>query len=261
MREERSWRVESKWWLSSFAALMAVLLVFRALATVYSFIFTSTSQRVLAGVSDQYSAAIGMELFWPIAVVLAFYPFLAAAAIGFRLLVPTFAGVPPRAVGAVVTTWPVALGGFLVSSDMGIAVFFGAVGVAWALTMPLPKKTLFSVDPVRGGALLGLAFGAFAIWDGMLIAIIWCAWRLYRNNSAEVAATALCAAIVPGLLILGELPTASTDVQALYLVAEVLILACLALAGFVLSRRPRIGTSSRDESEDPPEAMDEAAGA
>ncbi|MGA3030594.1 MAG: hypothetical protein ABSE58_07660 [Candidatus Limnocylindrales bacterium] len=259
MSEERSWRVESRWWLSSFAALMAVLLVFRALATVYSFVFTSASQRTLAGVSDQYSAAIGIELFWPVAVLLVFYPFLAAAAVGFRLLVPTFAGAPPRAVAAVVTTWPVALGGFLISSDMGIAIFFAAVGLAWALTMPLPKETLLTVDPVRGGAILGLAFGAFAIWDGMLVAIIWCAWRLYRNNSAEVAATALCAAIVPGLLILNELPTSSTDVQALYLVAEVLILACLALAGFVLSRRPRIDARSPDESEDQARRIDETA--
>lgn len=259
MSEERSWRIESKWWLSSFAALMAVLLVFRALATVLLLVFTSSSQRALAGVSDQYSAAVGIELFWPVAVLLVFYPFLTAAAVGFRLLVPTFAGAPPRAVAAVVTTWPVALGGLLISSDIWTAIFFGAVGLAWSLTMPLPKRTLLTIDPVRGGAILGLAFGAFAIWDGMLVAIIWCAWRLYKNHAAEATATALCAAIVPGLLILTELPKSSGDVQALYLVAEVLILACLALAGSILSRRPRRETSSPDEGEVRAEAVNHTA--
>ncbi|MFI5258702.1 MAG: hypothetical protein ACHQ01_03710 [Candidatus Limnocylindrales bacterium] len=244
MTEERSWRLESKWWLSSFATLMAVLMAFRAVATVASLVVASPSQQALAGVSDQYGAAIGIELFWPVAAVLVFYPFFAAAAIGFRLLVPTFAGAPPRAVAAVVTTWPVALGAFLISADPAATVFFGAVGLVWGLTMPLPKRTLMTADPVKGGAILGLAFGAFALWDGMLIAIVWCAWRLYKNNAAEEAATALCAAFVPGLLILNQLPTSSPDISALYLTAEVLILACLSLAGFVLSRRPGVAASA-----------------
>lgn len=259
MSEERSWRVESKWWLSSFATLMAVLLAFRAVATVASLVLTSSSQQTLAGVSDTYGAAIGIELFWPVAAVLVFYPFFGAAAIGYRLLVPTFAGAPPRAVAAVVTTWPVALGAFLISSDAAVTIFFGAVGLAWALAMPLPRKTLLSDDPLKGGAMLGLAFGAFALWDGMLVAIVWCAWRLYRRNSLEVAATALFSAIVPGLLILDELPTASHDTQAFYLTAEVLILAGLSLAGVVTSRLLHAEPGPTDDGEDATDAAVEAA--
>jgi len=256
MREQRSWRVEIKWWLSSFVALLAVLLVFGLIKAGLSLATISAADLVVAGVTNPGETAIGWAGWWPIAALLVFYPYFVGAAIGFRLLVPAFAGAPPRAVAAVVTTWPLALGAALVSLDVASTLLFAAVGVAWGLTMPMPRQTVLSNNPVKGGATVGLAFGAFAQTLGVEWAIVWCVLRLFRGKTLEVAATAICAAIIPALLLMSELPHASRTATGMYVTAEVLMLAGLSLAGFILWNRSQGDSDSDDDVDD--EAIDAA---
>ena len=256
MGEEAAWRTEVKWWLSSFATLMPVLLGYRALATVGSFATTSGNQLDVAGVTDRYGAAVGLELVWPISVILVFFPFLTIAALGFRLLVPDSENARPRALAVAVATWPLALGAGLVSIDLVGVLFFAAVGATWGLTMPLPRRTLLSADPIKGGLVVGLAFGAFLLLEGVLWGIVWCAWRIYQGESAEVIATAAGAAVVPSLLIVDELRTPAQGGVALDFAVEVLGLIGLSIAAVVVARlrRREAEAAARLENEAPTDA-------
>ena len=187
----------------------------------------------MSGIADPYGDALGQAIRWLISVVFVYWAFLFAGALGFRLLVPTFAGAPPRAVAVVVTAWPIALGAQLIGQDLLPTLFFAAVGVVWGLTMPLPKRTVFSDGPIRGGAIVGLAFGAIGAVIGVEWAILWCAIRLFRRKSLEAAATAICAAIMPALFLATQLPHASLSANAIYVIVEVMILGVLALIGFI----------------------------
>jgi hypothetical protein len=115
--------------------------------------------------------------------------------------------------------------------------------------MPLPKKTLLSDDPILGGAIIGLAFGALAGLVLTEFAIAWCAVRLLRGKTIEVTAAAICAALIPALFTVTQLPHASLSANAVYVMGEVLILGCLALIGFV-RWMVVVDDDPEDESED-----------
>src|ERR1035437_4213433 len=115
MTEERSWRVEIKWWISAFAALLATLAVFALILAVISLATARRADLTAADITDPLGDAIGKAMMWPIAEVLNFPAFMFAAALAFRLLVPTFAGVPPRTMAMIVMSWPIGLGFPIVS--------------------------------------------------------------------------------------------------------------------------------------------------
>jgi hypothetical protein len=248
MREERSWRVEIKWWISAFAALLATLAIFALLKAVLSLATTSQAYLTAAGVTDPLGDAIGKATTWPIAEIFAFYPFMFAAALGFRLLVPTFAGVPPRTMAVIVMSWPIGLGSLLVSGDVPFSLFLVAVAVVWALVIPMPRRTVLTDNPVWGGAIVGLALGTFSPMLGLEWAIAWSALRLYRRKTIEVAATALCAGIVPSLFLASQLRAGAHSSSTLYITAEVLVLALLSLAGFI--RWEFFSGDDEDETDD-----------
>ena len=249
MDSDRKWRPELKWWLSSFAALLAALLIFSLIKAVLSLATINLTDLAVAGVTDPYGGVIGDAVVWSISALVVLWAFLLAAALSFRLLVPTFAGVPPRTVAMVVTTLPVALGAQLVGQDLANTIFFAGVGILWALMMPMPKKTLLSDDPVIGGAIVGLAFGAFAGVVLIEFAIAWCVIRLLRGKTIEATATAICAAMMPALFLATQLPHASLSGNAIYVMVEVMVLGVLALIGFVRSMM-----LIDDEDEDPQDA-------
>ncbi len=238
MNEESSWRVELKWGLSAFAALMAVLLVFSQIKMVLSIGMVPAADLAQFGVTDEYRDSLGLATWWPLFITLALYPFFAAAALGFRLLVATFAGAPPRAVAAIATTWPIVVGATLIWRQPIVVLFFASLAIVWSQVMPLPKKTLLSQNQIVGAVVIGLAFGAFARWDSTLIAILWCAWRLHKSQELEASATALAAALLPALIVVRNLLVGSRSLE-LYTTVEVLILAAIAIGGVLLSRSPR----------------------
>jgi hypothetical protein len=233
MIKERSWRVEIKWWISAFAALLATLAIFALIKAVLSLATTSQADLAAAGITDPLGDAIGKATTWPIAAVFAFYPFMFAAALGFRLLVPTFAGVPPRTMAVIVMSWPIGLGSLLVSGDVPFSLFLVATAIVWALVMPMPKRTVLTDEPVRGGIIVGLALGTFSPLLGLEWAIAWSALRLYRRKTIEVAVTALCAGMVPTLFLVSQLRLGTRSPSTLYITAEVFILALLSLVGFI----------------------------
>jgi hypothetical protein len=233
MTEERSWRVEIKWWISAFAALLATLAIFALILAVFSLATTSQADLAKAGITDPLGDAIGKAMMWPIAEVFAFPAFMLAAALAFRLLVPTFAGVPPRTMAMIVMSWPIGLGSLVVSSDVPFSLFLVAIAIVWALVIPMPKRTVLTDNPVKGGIIVGLTLGALSPILTLILAIVWCALRLYRRKSLEVAATAMCAAIVPALFLASQLRQGTRGANAVEITIEVLILAALSLAGFI----------------------------
>jgi ABC-type transport system involved in multi-copper enzyme maturation permease subunit len=248
IKPQDSWLIEIKWWLSAIMTLMPVLLVAGVISSLGVLALVNVE-----GVSDRYSIVIGGALRWAAVVPLYLAAFMVSALLGCRLLVPTFAGAPPRGVAVVMATWPLALGAGLVWSQIAGVFLFAAIGVAWALMMPLPRKSLLATDSLRDAAIVGLAFSTLVVWQGPLWAIMWCAWRLYRNKPLEVAVTAACAAIMPILLILSELRNSQGSVTGGFVV-EVLILLALVVAGLALWKFPR----SERELEDEDEEYDEA---
>jgi hypothetical protein len=228
-RDREWWLAELNFALSCFAALMAVLLVFCSAEGVAQAIRDQSNP-------DRIGAAFAVSLGTPLARAELFAPFMLGSFVGFRFLVPTFAGAPPRVVAAIVVTWPLVFAGFFEYGDPLIGLWFGAIGLAWGLTMPLPSKNLFVYGPVVGGAIVGLAFGALAQPSlGLEVAILWCALRLYQRHMDEVAATAIAAALVPGLLALHDLPAARFTGNSVYLTTEIAILLALATAALVFS--------------------------
>jgi len=228
-RDREWWLAELNFALSCFAALMAVLLVFAAVDGV------SLAIRDTAN-NDRIAEAIAWTLGSPLPRAEQLAPFFLGSFIGFRLLVPTLAGAPPRVVAVIVVTWPLAFAGFFLYASLSSAIWFGAIGVAWALLMPLPSKSLLVYGPVVGGAIAGLAFGSFAQPSlGLEVAIVWCAWRLYRRHLDEVAATAIAAALVPAILAAHDLPALRFTGQAVYVTTEIAVLLALATAALVFS--------------------------
>jgi hypothetical protein len=231
-RDREWWLAELTFALSAFAALMAVLLVFAAIDGV------SLAIRDTAN-SDRFAEAIAWTLVTPVQWLnVPFAQFFLASFLGFRLLVPTFAGAPPRTVAVIVVTAPLAFAGFINYGDASSALWFGAIGVVWAFTMPLPSKSLLTHGNVVGGIIAGLAFSSFSFAQpqlGLEAAILWCAWRLYRRHMDEVAATAIAAAFVPAILAAHDLPALHFTGQAVLLTTEVAILMGIAAAALLVS--------------------------
>jgi hypothetical protein len=230
-RDREWWLAELNFALSAFAALMAVLLVFAAVEGVSKAI-TDTAN------PDRIAEAIAWTLVTPQAWAVQFAPFFLGSFIGFRLLVPTLAGAPPRTVALLVVTWPLAFAGFFEYGNLSSGIWFGAMGVAWGLVIPLPSKNLLAYGPVLAGILAGLAFSSFSFAQpklGLEAAIVWCAWRLYRRHFDEVAATAIAAVFVPAVLAAHDLPAGRFTGEAVLLTTEVAILLALATAALVFS--------------------------
>jgi hypothetical protein len=246
MKEERSWLSEIQWWLSSVAALLAILLLVRLVAAGGSIAPASTPS---GNIGDRF----GLEFLWPIAAIVVLSPFVLTSALGFRLLVPTFRSVPPRKVGVLVATWPIVLGVVLLTLDPISLLIFATVGIAWGLAMPLPKQTLLTGRPILGGVIAGLAFATLAPWDGLLVAFAWCLWRL-RSNPAQAAATAAAAAVLPAIFLALELPGAPDASPVPSATLEVIMLAGVAVAGVVMWRRPPLPDA--DAGADRPAAAD-----
>ncbi|HEY5486916.1 MAG TPA: hypothetical protein VIK06_04645 [Candidatus Limnocylindrales bacterium] len=231
-RDREWWLAELNFALSCFAALMAVLMVFAAIDGI------SLAIRDTAN-GDRIAEAIAWTLVTPVHWVdVPFAQFFLASFLGFRLLVPTFAGAPPRTVALIVVTGPLAFAGLANYGNVSSALWFGAIGVSWALIMPLPSKSLLVYGPVVGGIIAGLAFSSFSFAQpklGLEAAIVWCAWRLYRRHLDEVAATAIAAAFVPAVLAAHDLPAGRFTGAAVLLTTEVAILLALATAALVFS--------------------------
>lgn len=238
MEEEPKWMIETKWILSAVATLLAILVVFWGLIGVWGSFATalSPSQSLSSfGGQDRIRDVLGMAIDLPIRLIVILPLYFLGALLGFRLLVPTFAGVPPRLVGTICTTWPIALGAVYAFADpLGILLITGT-GVAWGLLMPLPRKNLLDYGPLVGGAIIGLAFAPIAYIVGLLPAIIWTAWRLYRRHAEEVIVTAFCAALLPGILALHDLSSAGHGLPAAFTVIQIVMLLAIGIAGAIMS--------------------------
>jgi hypothetical protein len=227
MRPERNSVTELKWWISSAASLLAVLVPFLLVGGVITALNDPAS-------TDRFNVVIGLGIYGPVQTAVQIWPFIVSAALGVRLLVPTFAGVHPRVVAMICTAWPIALGSYLQNLEPLVLLPFVAVAVLWALVMPLPRNSLMAYGPVRGGLILGLGLGTLAFqFDGLFLAIVWCAWRLYKNHPIEVAATAICTAVLPMLLIFDDF---TNHAARPYQVLEITLLVIVALASLVVSQ-------------------------
>lgn len=244
MEEEQGSFVELKWWLSSLVTLMAVLTVFEALPAVYSG-FSATPE-ALAG-NDRIGYALSLLLFLPIPILLGLAPFFLAAMLGFRLLVPTFAGAPPRAVGALVVAWPVTFGAWVVTLLPTLTLWMAAVALVWSRLMPLPKQDILRRGPVAGGIVIGLALSSFAVWGALVVAILWVSWRLYTDHIDDAVTTAIVAAIAPGLLQAHDLLTLNHDQDTVFGTLMVVTLLGLAIGGLAMSFRRKDKAAGADE--------------
>ncbi len=234
MEEEQGWLIELKWWLSSLATLMAVLMAFEAFRAIYSGL--SATPEALAG-NDRIGYALSLSLILPVSDLVGLALFFFAAMLGFRLLVPTFAGAPPRVVGAAVVVWPVTLGALVVTMLLTLTLWMAAVALVWARLMPLPKQDILRRGPVAGGIVIGMALSAFAVWGALAVAILWVSWRLYTDHLDDAIATAIFAAIAPGLLQAHDLLTLNHDRVTGFGTLMVLTLLALAIGGLALSFR------------------------
>jgi len=229
-RDREWWGTELQIGLTAFACLMAVLIVFSAVDGVFLALQHTTNP-------DRIGEALAWTLVTPVhRLNVPFAQFFLASFLGFRLLVPTFAGAPPRAVAVVVVTWPLAFAGLVNYGNLSNALWFGAIGVSWALILPLPKKNLLTYGPIIAGIIAGLAFGSFAQPSvGLEVAIIWCAWRLYRRHLDEVAATSIAAAFLPAAVAVHN-PAAMFTGPAVYTTTLIAILLALATAALLFSQ-------------------------
>jgi hypothetical protein len=252
MKEERSWLSEIQWWLSSVAALLAILLIVKLVAAGGSIAPASTPG---ASLGDRF----GLEFLWPIGAIVVLSPFVLTSALGFRLLVPTFRDMPPRRVGVLVATWPLVLGVALLTMDPISLLTFAIAGIAWGLAMPLPRQTLLTGRPILGGVIAGLAFATVAPWDGLLVAFAWCLWRL-RSDPAQAAATAAAAAVLPAIFLALELPGASDASPVLSATLEVIMLAGVTVAGIVMWRRKPLPDADAGSDADGLDADDAPGG-
>ena len=247
MNEERTWRTEAVWWLSCGLTLLAVLLPVAAAEGIYR----SLSE---AGANvDRFNVAVGWTIVLPFQIVVAFWPFFASGALSTRLLVPTFAGASPRAVASVFCTAAALLGVWVTTLDGLTTIVYGGAALAWALTMPLPLKNLLRYGETIGGLIIGLALATMLnVVDGLLIAIVWCSWRLDSNHPTEAAITAVVVAVLPVLIVVDEPRAAFATASALFTALETGLLLCLAMAGVVLGQ-------FLQKPEQPEEADGEAA--
>jgi hypothetical protein len=231
MDEERTWRVESLWWLSCFLTLMAVLVPVSAGEGIYR-AFSSQDPNV-----DLLNVALGWTILQPVQIVLAFWPFFASGALSARLLVGTFAGVRPRVVTSVFCTGAVAMGVWVTTQDAPTTVVYAGAALVWALVMPLPLKDLLADGSLKGGLIIGLGCaGLLNVWDFALVAIVWCCWRLYRDNYVDVPITAGLVAAEPLLMVVDDPSGALSTTGGLYTTLETALLLILAMAAIALGQ-------------------------
>jgi hypothetical protein len=229
MTEQPRWLVETKWTLSSAFTILAILAVFWGLTALGGSYVTppSTSQQLSA--NDRLGMVLTWAMVLPVALIVLLPLYFLAGLLAFRLLVPTFAGVPPRLVGVLCTIWGVGMGALYLFPDPLPRLELTTAGAIWGLLMPLPNKTLLDYGPVPGGVVIGLGLATLS-WTpgGLIVTVIWTAWRLYRRHAWEVVATGLTAASLPGLLVLRDPSSIAHGTSTA--VAALLIAMLLALA-------------------------------
>jgi hypothetical protein len=229
MSLDRDWRTELLWVASCFLSLMATLVLASAAEGVY--------RARGAALPDIYHEAVGWTLVHPIQVLIALWPFYASGALSVRLLVPTFAGANPRAVAAVFCTAAAMMGAWTSTLDGPTTLVYGAAALTWALIMPLPLKNLLSYGEAAGGLILGLGVaGLLNVVDGMLLAIVWCCWRLYKDRYTEVVTTAAAVAVLPMLFVFGDPRAAFSSLADLWTTMETALLLVLAMTGVILGQ-------------------------
>jgi hypothetical protein len=243
MDEQPRWLVETKWILSSVLTWLAILVVFWTLVGIWgtSLASDATSQNGSYGVAtDRTGNVLTLAIIMPLVASIFLLWYVVAGVVSCRLLVPTFAALPPRTVGVACTTWAIGIGALSVYSDPLAKVLFTACGVAWGLLMPLPRKTALDYGPLAGGAIVGLGLTATS-WTqgGLTVAVIWTAWRLYRRHSLEVTVTAACAAVLPAILVLHDLGSVGNELATQMTTIQIVVLVALAVAGAVMALRTR----------------------
>ena len=135
------------------------------------------------------------------------------------------------------------LGAWAVTLLLPLVLWMAAVALVWSRLMPLPKKDIMNRGPVAGGIVIGMTFSAFAVMGALAIAIAWVSWRLYHDHFTDAIATAIVAAIAPGLLQMHDLLTVNQDQDTFIGTLMVVALAGLAVGG--LSLVPPTGQGRR----------------
>ena len=233
MNEQPRWLVEVRWLLSAVFSLLAVLVVCLIIAEVWDSSFTTQAADQAKDVvgSDRLAGILTAGLLLPLYFLVWPFWFVLAGILGFRLLVPTFAGIPPRLVGVVCCTWGLGLGALNIFPDPLARVFLVLVAVLWGLLTPFPVKSLLAYGPWIGGAVIGLGFAALAQQGVLPVAALWCAWRLYKKRGEEVVATGFMAAFLPGLLVLRHLDQVTDSAATAMIALMVVVLVAEAAAG------------------------------
>ena len=80
-----------------------------------------------------------------------------------------------------------------------------------------------------------------------MIAIAWVSWRLYHDHFTDAIATAIVAAIAPGLLQIHDLLTVNQDPDTFIGTLMIVALVGLAVGGLSLSSRRQDRDAAADE--------------
>jgi hypothetical protein len=238
MQDQPGWLTEIKWILSAVFAMLAILVLFWGLTATWGSI---TAPREAQGPAASGADYIGNVLTWaivgPMWLITILPLYCLGSLLGFRLMVPTFAGLPARLVGVVSTTWPIGLGALYVFADPLGKLLITAIGVAWGLLIPLPRKTLLEYGPVIGGFFIGVGFIALSWWvpGNLTCAVIWTAWRLYKRQAEEVLVTAICAASLPGIVALRDLSSVGHGMAVAFATLQVMLLLAIAIAAAIMA--------------------------
>jgi hypothetical protein len=140
-------------------------------------------------------------------------------------------------VTSIFCTAAVALGVWVTTQDAPSTIVYAGAALVWALVMPLPLKDLLADGPVKGGLIIGLGCAALLnVWDFALIAIVWCCWRLYRDNYVDVPITAGLVAAEPLLMVVDDPSGALSTTGGLYTTLETALLLILAMAAIALGQ-------------------------
>jgi hypothetical protein len=242
MDEQPRWRTESRWILSSIFTYLAILVVFWGLVGIWgSYLATQATSDYSRIAIDRVGNVLTLAMIMPLALAIFLFWYVLAGVVGFRLLVPTFAGLPPRAVGIACTTWAIGLGAMSVFPDPLAKVQITITGMVWGLLMPLPGKSLLGYGPLAGSAVIGLGFVGLSTWGGLAAAIIWTLWRLRKGHALDAAVTAAFAASLPAVLVVHDWQSIGGSRDAALNALQVGALLAVAVAGTVLAvaRRPQ----------------------
>jgi hypothetical protein len=255
MRDQPGWLTEIEWFLSAVFTVLAIMVVFWGLAATWGTITTPRDFQSSLSAADRIGEILTWAIVGPILLVFWLPLYFLAGLLGFRLLVPTFAGVPARLVGVICTTWAIGLGAVYAYPDPLGKVLITSIGVAWGLLMPLPRKTLLDYGPVIGGLFIGLGFIALSWWfpGNLTCAVVWTGWRLYKRHAEEVVVTAMGAASLPGLVAVRDLSSVTHGPAVVFATMQVVLLLAIAIAAAFMSifQQPAIAPTPEPQTPEP----------